>query len=341
MVAIDAPQLIKSFRQAYIDKSQNPEDAAALYDSVKDFCDKEIKPLAQKADEIGTFPRELWKKMGGLGLLGATVDPKYGGSGLSHLDHFMIMTMISEASVSIGLSYVAHSELCTNRIALNGSEKQKLKYLPGLCSGELVGALAMSEPGAGSDVMSMRTTGTSSSNEDDGVIFNGQKTWITNGGEADVIVTYGKEPELGSRKMTAVILEKNMPGFKVGRKIEKGGMKASGTYELFYDDIEVPKENILNERGKGAAVLMNGLVTERSTITGGPIGGALSSLMFTQGYISERIQGQGTPIAAKPVAAYEAAELAMDLDMAITYALEKISEFDRRPELIHNAHLPA
>jgi isovaleryl-CoA dehydrogenase len=246
------------------------QDIDALRDAVRDFAQAEIAPRAADIDKSDQFPMDLWQKMGALGVLGITVPDEYGGAGMGYLAHMVAMEEISRASASIGLSYGAHSNLCVNQIKRNGSAAQKAKYLPKLISGEHVGALAMSEPGAGSDVISMKLKAV----ERGGVyVLNGSKMWITNGPDAHTMVVYAKtEPELGARGVTAFIVEKGMKGFSTAQKLDKLGMRGSHTGEMVFVDVEVPTENVLGSLNGGAKVLMSGLDYERAVLAAGPIG---------------------------------------------------------------------
>jgi len=246
------------------------EEIDMLRGAVYQMCEKEIKPRAAAIDRDNEFPADLWPKFGEMGLLGITVDEVYGGSGLGYLAHAVVMEEISRASASVGLSYGAMSNLCLNQINRHGSEAQKQKYLPALCRGEHVGALAMSEPNAGSDVVSMKLH---ARRESDHYVLNGSKMWITNGPDADVYVIYAKtDPAAGSRGITAFIVERDYPGFSRSPKLDKLGMRGSNTCELVFQDCEVPAENVLREEGKGVEILMSGLDYERTVLSGGPVG---------------------------------------------------------------------
>ncbi len=264
------------------------DELDALRDAVRSFAQGEIAPLAAEADRRDLFPMQLWQKMGELGVLGITVEEEFGGAGLGYLAHMIAMEEISRASASIGLSYGAHSNLCVNQIRRSGSAVQKLSYLPKLIRGEHVGALAMSEPEAGSDVVSMRLTARPSGGA---YRLNGTKMWITNGPDADIIVVYAKtEPERGAAGITAFIVEKGMPGFSVGRKLDKLGMRGSHTSELVFRDCEVPARNILGELNGGVRVLMSGLDYERAVLAAGPVGIMQACLDVVTPYVHERRQ---------------------------------------------------
>ena len=269
------------------------EDIRMLRDTVQAFAAAEIAPRAAAIDRDNEFPADLWKKFGDLGLLGMTAPEEYGGSNMGYLAHIVAMEEISRASASVGLSYGAHSNLCVNQIRRNGTEAQKKKYLPGLISGEHVGALAMSEPGAGSDVVSMKLR---ADKKGDRYVLNGSKMWITNGGDADTLVVYGKtDPEAGPRGMTAFIIEKGFKGFTHGQHLDKLGMRGSNTFPLFFDNCEVPEENVLGKVGEGVKVLMSGLDYERAVLSGGPLGIMAACMDVTIPYMHERKQF-GQPI---------------------------------------------
>ena len=264
------------------------ETTKMLRDTVYNFSQKEITPYAEQIDVSNKFPRDLWPKLGALGVLGMTVSEEYGGANLGYLEHVMVMEEISRASASVGLSYGAHSNLCVNQINRFGSKEQCRKYLPKLISGEHVGALAMSEAGSGSDVISMRLRAADKGSH---FLLNGTKMWITNGPEADVIVVYAKtDSAAGSHGITAFIVEKNMKGYRTAQKLDKLGMRGSDTCELVFDNCEVPKENILGEVDKGITVLMNGLNYERVVLSGGPLGIMQACLDVVLPYTHERKQ---------------------------------------------------
>ncbi len=264
------------------------EEIDMLRESVAQFAAAHIAPLAAEADASNHFPNQLWRQLGEQGLLGMTVEEEYGGSGMGYLAHVVSMEEISRASGGIGLSYGAHSNLCLNQLRKNASEAQKHKYLPKLCSGEHVGALAMSEPGAGSDVVSMKLR---AELRGDHYVLNGNKMWITNGPDADVLVVYAKtDPDAGSRGITAFIIEKGMKGFSTAQKLDKLGMRSSNTCELVFQDCEVPVENVLGAVGGGVKVLMSGLDYERVVLSGGPLGLMSAALDVVLPYVHERKQ---------------------------------------------------
>jgi len=264
------------------------EAADMLRDSVRSFAATEIAPRAADIDRDNTFPHDLWRKLGDLGVLGVTVGEEYGGAGMGYLEHCVAMEEISRASASVGLSYGAHSNLCVNQIRLNGTEEQRRRFLPKLVSGEFVGALAMSEPGAGSDVVSMRTR---AEKRGDRYVMNGGKMWITNGPTADVIVVYAKtDPDAHQRGITAFLVEKGMPGFSVAQKLDKLGMRGSDTGELVFQDVEIPEENVLGTVNKGVNVLMSGLDYERAVLAAGPTGIMQACLDVVIPYVHERKQ---------------------------------------------------
>ena len=265
-------------------------DINVLKDSIQEFCKREIAPLAEDIDKKNDFPSHLWKKMGELGLLGITAEEKFGGSGLGYTEHVIAMQEISKASASVGLSYGAHSNLCVNQITLNGTEKQKKKYLPKLISGDHVGALAMSEPSAGSDVVSMKLKAEKKGDE---FCLNGTKMWITNAPNANTFVVYAKTSDGADKKnncITAFIIEKNFPGFSVSPKLDKLGMRGSNTAELVFNNCIVPFENILGKYNDGVSVLMSGLDYERAVLSGGPIGIMSACWDIVLPYIVDRKQ---------------------------------------------------
>ena len=264
------------------------EELNMLRDTTRQFVEKELMPIADEIDASNDFPHHLWRKMGDVGLLGITVDERFGGSAMGYLAHIIVLEEISRASASVGLSYGAHSNLCVNQLQRNGTESQKEKYLPDLCSGAKVGALAMSEPNAGSDVVSMKLR---AERRGDHFILNGSKMWITNGPDAHTYIIYAKtEPEAGSRGITAFIVERGFAGFSQGKKLDKLGMRGSNTAELIFEDCPVPAENVLGEINAGVAVLMSGLDYERAVLSGGPVGIMQACLDTVVPYVHERRQ---------------------------------------------------
>ena len=264
------------------------DEADLIRDSVMRFASDEIAPRAAAIDATNDFPADLWPKMGALGILGVTVEEDHGGAGLGYTEHCVAMEEVSRASASVGLSYGAHSNLCVNQIRRNGTEAQKRRYLPPLVRGEHVGALAMSEAGAGSDVMGMRTR---AERRGDRFVLNGGKMWITNGPDADTLVVYARtDPEAGTRGITAFLVEKGFPGFRTARKLDKLGMRGSNTCELIFEDCEVPEENVLGGEGNGARVLMSGLDYERLVLAAGPLGIMQACLDAVVPYVHERRQ---------------------------------------------------
>ncbi len=264
------------------------ENADLLREAVRQFAEREIAPIAAKVDSDNAFPLEMWRKLGELGVLGLTAEEEYGGTNLGYLAHVVAMEEISRASGSIGLSYGAHSNLCVNQLRKNGNEAQKQKYLPKLISGEHIGALAMSEPGAGSDVVSMKLR---ADRKGDRFVLNGNKMWITNGPDADTLIVYAKtDVSAGPRGITAFIIEKGFKGFSTAQKLDKLGMRGSNTCELVFEDCEVPEENVLGSVGRGVNVLMSGLDFERVVLSGGPLGLMAACLDVVVPYVHERKQ---------------------------------------------------
>ena len=296
------------------------EDIDSLRDLVRRFAQDRIAPIAAEIDRSNVFPAHLWAELGALGVLGITADPDFGGTGMGYLAHVVAVEEISRASASVGLSYGAHSNLCVNQINRWATPEQKAKYLPALCSGEKVGALAMSESGSGSDVVSMRLR---AEKKNDRFVLNGTKMWITNGPDADTMVVYAKtDPERNSRGITAFIVEKEAPGFSVAQKLDKLGMRGSNTGELVFEDVEVPFENVLHEEGRGVEVLMSGLDYERVVLAGGPLGLMAACLDVGVPYCHERKQF-GQPIGEFQLVQAKLADMytAMNASRAYVYAV--------------------
>ena len=302
------------------------EDIEALRDTVHRWAQERVKPIAAQVDRDNVFPPELWREMGDLGLLGITVAEEYGGAGMGYLAHAIATEEIARVSASISLSYGAHSNLCVNQIKLNGTEEQKRKYLPGLISGEHVGALAMSEPSAGSDVVSMKLR---AEKRNGYYVLNGTKYWITNGPDADTLVVYAKtDPEAGSRGMTAFIVEKSMKGFSTSQHFDKLGMRGSNTAQLFFDNCEVPFENVLGTEGKGVRVLMSGLDYERVVLSGIGTGIMAACLDEVMPYVKEREQF-GQPIGNFQLMQGKIADMYVALNTARAYLYEVARACDR------------
>ena len=298
------------------------ETADMIRSTVESFAQAEIAPRAEAIDASNEFPRDLWPRMGELGLLGLTVEEEAGGSGLGYLEHCVAMEEVSRASASVGLSYGAHSNLCVNQLRLNGTPAQRQRYLPKLISGENVGALAMSEPGAGSDVVGMRTR---AERRGDRYILNGSKMWITNGPDAEVLVVYAKtDPEAGSRGITAFLIEKGMAGFSTAQKLDKLGMRGSNTSELVFEDCEVPAENVVGDVGGGLRVLMSGLDYERTVLAAGPLGIMRACMDIVLPYVHQR-QQFGRPIGTFQLMQGKLADMytAMNASRAYVYAVAR------------------
>ncbi|ADP69974.1 acyl-CoA dehydrogenase domain-containing protein [Rhodomicrobium vannielii ATCC 17100] len=302
------------------------EEADMLRDSVRAFADDNIAPRAAEIDRSNAFPRDLWQPMGALGLHGITVEEEWGGAGLGYLHHCIAVEEVSRASASVGLSYGAHSNLCVNQIRRNGADEQKRRYLPKLISGEHVGALAMSEAEAGSDVVSMRTR---AEKRGDRYVLNGTKMWITNAPHADVLVVYAKtDPTAGQRGITAFLIEKGMPGFTVSPKLDKLGMRGSDTAELVFEDCEVPEANVMGGEGRGVSVLMSGLDYERAVLAAGPLGIMQAALDIVLPYIHERKQF-GKPIGTFQLVQGKVADMAVALNSARAYVYAVARACDR------------
>jgi len=302
------------------------EDVNALREMVHRWAQERVRPMAGKIDSSNEFPSELWREMGDLGLLGITVDEEFGGAGMGYLAHVIAVEEIARASASVSLSYGAHSNLCVNQISLNGTADQKRKYLPGLVSGEHVGALAMSEPGAGSDVVSMKLR---AEKRNDHYRLSGNKYWITNGPDADTLVVYAKtDPDAGSKGITAFLIEKTMKGFSTSPHFDKLGMRGSNTAELIFDDCEVPFENILGEEGKGVRVLMSGLDYERVVLSGIGTGIMAACLDEIMPYMAERKQF-GQPIGNFQLMQGKIADMYTAMNSARAYVYEVAKSCDR------------
>ncbi|HSM94603.1 MAG TPA: isovaleryl-CoA dehydrogenase [Rhizomicrobium sp.] len=302
------------------------DTADMIRDSVRSFTSDQIAPIADEIDKSNVFPRHLWPKLGALGVLGITVEEEYGGAGLGYLEHVVAMEEISRGSAAIGLSYGAHSNLCVNQIRRNGTEEQKRRYLPKLISGEHVGALAMSEPGAGSDVISMRTR---AEKKGDRYILNGSKMWITNGPQADTLVVYAKtDPSGGPRGVSAFLIEKDFKGFSTPQKLDKLGMRGSDTSELLFQDCEVPEENLMGREGEGARILMSGLDYERAVLSAGSIGIMQACLDLVVPYLHDRKQF-GQPIGSFQLMQGKLADMYVTLSAARSYVYAVAKACDR------------
>ncbi|TPI16054.1 isovaleryl-CoA dehydrogenase [Mesorhizobium sp. B4-1-1] len=301
-------------------------DIEALRDTVRRFAQDRIAPIAAEIDRSNEFPAHLWVELGSLGLLGITADPDFGGTGMNYLAHVVAMEEISRASASVGLSYGAHSNLCVNQINRWATPAQKEKYLPALCSGKTVGALAMSESGAGSDVVSLRLR---AEKRNDRYVLNGSKMWITNGPDAGTMVVYAKtDPDRHARGITAFIVEKTMAGFSVAQKLDKLGMRGSNTGELVFENVEVPFENVLHEEGRGVEVLMSGLDYERAVLSGGPIGLMAACLDVAVPYVHERKQF-GQPIGTFQLVQGKLADMYSTMNAARAYVYAVAAACDR------------
>lgn len=302
------------------------EEADMLRASVRSFSEDEIAPRAHSIDQLNEFPMALWRKMGDLGVLGITVDEKYGGANMGYLEHCIAVEEISRASASVGLSYGAHSNLCVNQISRNGNDAQKDKYLPKLITGEHVGALAMSEPNAGSDVVSMKLQAVK---KGDRYVLNGTKMWITNGPDADTLVVYAKtDPSAGSRGITAFLIEKEFKGFSTSQKLDKLGMRGSNTCELVFVNCEVPEENVLGGVGRGVNVLMSGLDYERSVLAAGPIGIMQACMDVVLPFIHDRKQF-GEPIGSFQLMQGKIADMYTTMNACKAYVYAVAAACDR------------
>ena len=302
------------------------EQVDALRDSVQNFTADRIAPRAEEIDRTNKFPRDLWPELGRLGLLGITVEEEYGGTGMGYLEHCVAMEEISRGSAAVGLSYGAHSNLCVNQLRRNGTEAQKRRYLPKLISGQHVGALAMSEPGAGSDVVGMRTR---AERRGDRYVLNGSKMWITNGPEAETLIVYAKtEPAAGARGITAFIIEKGFSGFSTAQKLDKLGMRGSDTCELVFQDCDVPEENVLGKLNDGVKVLMSGLDYERAVLAAGPVGIMQACFDVVIPYVHERSQF-GQPIGRFQIMQAKLADMYVSMNAAKAYVYAVAKACDR------------
>jgi len=302
------------------------EEIEALREAVRRFAQERVAPLAEATDRDNAFPAHLWREMGAMGLLGVTVEERWGGAGMGYLAHAVCIEEISRASASVGLSYGAHSNLCVNQIRLNGTDAQRERYLPRLISGEHVGALAMSEPGAGSDVVGMKLR---AEKRNDRFVLNGSKMWITNGPDADTLVVYAKtDPDAGSRGITAFLIEKGMAGFSTAQKLDKLGMRGSNTCELVFQDCEVPFDNVLGREGRGVAVLMSGLDYERTVLAGGCLGIMAACMDVVMPYVHEREQF-GRPIGEFQLMQAKLADMYTALNSARAYVYAVAAACDR------------
>lgn len=302
------------------------ETVEMVRESVAGFATDEVAPIADEIDRNDTFPRDLWPKMGALGLLGLTVEEEYGGAGMGYTEHMVAVEELSRASGSVGLSYGAHSNLCVNQLRRNGTDAQKRKYLPKLISGEHVGALSMSEPGAGSDVVSLRTR---ADKKGDRYILNGNKMWCTNGPDAETLVVYARTTQdAGPRGITAFIIEKDFKGFHAAQKLDKLGMRGSSTAELVFEDCEVPEENVLGKVDGGAAVLMSGLDYERLVLSGGPLGLMQAAMDVVIPYVHERKQF-GQPIGEFQLMQGKLADMYVTMNASKAYAYAVAQACDR------------
>ncbi|MEM6774542.1 MAG: isovaleryl-CoA dehydrogenase [Pseudomonadota bacterium] len=305
------------------------EEIDMLRDAVFQMCEKELRPRAAEIDRNNDFPADLWPKFGAMGLLGITVEERFGGSGMGYLAHSVVMEEVSRASASVGLSYGAMSNLCLNQLQRHGSDEQREKYLPALCRGEKVGALAMSEANAGSDVVGMKLN---ARRDGDAYILNGTKMWITNGPDADVYVIYAKtDPEAGSRGITAFIVEREYPGFSRSPKLDKLGMRGSNTCELVFEDCRVPAGNVLREEGMGVEILMSGLDYERTVLSGGPVGIMQACIDEVLPYLHTRKQFD-TPIGEFQLMQGKLADMYADLNASRAYLYAAAAACDRGEE---------